>query len=150
MHHIQYCLEEILAEIDVLLEGHTLVRALAQLDRREAADDPVTAIDGVDLRDCIIGRVRGLPLSQVRRCILEAKDLVGAAFGSSEPVPPRSNVILLSADGGCGRSDVVVKSTGSVASNPVARAAPQFKTMQERLAAAIDNGSQRHVHPRRA
>lgn len=148
MHHIQYCLDEILAEIDARLERHGLIRALTQLDQRAAAKDPVTAIDAGGLRDHIVRQIADLPLSQVRSRIMEAKDLVTAVL--DEPLPPRSNVIVLTAEAGGSGLDDVAKTLELVGAAPATRPAPQFKTMRERLAAAVGDGNEWRAHPRRA
>lgn len=149
MHHIQYCLDEILAEIDARLEQHSLFRALAQLDQREAESDPVMAIDSDGLRAQILDRIDALPLKQARNKIMQVKGLAAVAFGPLEPLPAGSNVVLLTPDAGFARVDGA-KTSVSAAERPVTRPAPQFKSMQERLAAAVGDGGQRHAQPKRA
>jgi hypothetical protein len=150
MHHIQFCLEEILAEIDAALEENGFVRALAQLDQREAEHDPVTAIDGAELRDHINRRIDSLPLKQARNRIIQAQGLVEVAFGLKKPMPARSNVIVLAAEGGVSNRDAAANAAIPKPAAPMARPAPQFKTMQERLAAAVGGGNQRRLQSRRA
>lgn len=138
MHHMRYCLEEALAEIDAVLEQSCCVRALAQLDRREAQGDDVSAIAGTDLREHINRQIEALPLKQARNRIVEAKELVVLALGSAEPqpVPARGNVVQL----------VIQAPADDHASGPAPAArpaAPQFKTMRERLAEAVGNAGRR-------
>lgn len=149
MHHIRYCLEEILAEIDAVLEQNGFVRALAQLDQREAENDPVTAIDGRDLRDHVSRRIEGLPLKQARNRIIQARGLVAVALGLDDPTLARSNVVRLAAGEGGSKRDDAAKPASSSPETPLVRTSPQFKTMQERLADAVGGEVQRRARQRR-
>jgi hypothetical protein len=150
MHHIQFCLEEILAEIDAALEQNGIVRALVQLDQREAEHDLVTAVDGADLREHLSRRIDGLALKRARNAIVEAKDLVAGALRVGAPKAAKGNVIGLAPDGGSSNPDEAAKAANPVPVTPLVRAAPHFKTMQERLAQAVESGPQRRAQPRRA
>ncbi len=149
MHHIQFCLEEILAEIDAELERNGSVLALAQLQQREMERDPVTAIDAAHLRDQINGRINGLPLTQARNRILQAQELVAVALGLEYPKPVRSNLVLFVTDSNS-VSRAAAKAPAAPTEAAASRPAPQFKTMQERLAEAVGTGHQQMALPKRA
>lgn len=138
MHHIQFCLDEILAEIDAHLEEARLVSSSIQSELSPLETDT--------------GRVDRQALKQVHRRIVETKSLVAAAFGVHVSLPTASDIDPYAYDGGASRSielDMVMPSQ-PVVSKPVVVATPRFKSMQERLAAAVGEGEQAHTQPVRA
>ena len=95
--HLGYCLDEMLAEIDDQLGRLEAVRALAQLDEREARGDTVQAVCGKCLRATLEQQVAGHRLSLARAKIVAAQailaptsELSGAVAAAETPtaVPP--------------------------------------------------------------
>ncbi len=91
MRHIQFCIEELLAEIDSELADQACVRALAQLDERDARGETLVAVDGPKLRQRINKQIEALPLVAARAKVLELRavlrtDSPTAATVSATPV----------------------------------------------------------------
>jgi hypothetical protein len=76
VQHIQYCLDELLAEFEARIRMSSSAKALAQLDAREARGEPVEAVDPRLLRQKIQTDIDNLPESRARRLLLEMRDVL--------------------------------------------------------------------------
>lgn len=83
MQHIQYCLDELLAEFEARIRMSHSAKALAQLDAREARGEPLEAVDGRLLRAKLLQDIEALPDSKARRMVLEIRATL--ASGASAP-----------------------------------------------------------------
>ncbi len=91
-NHIQFMLDEIEAEIAALEDRCQLTAALRQLDAREAAGEPVTAVCAQTLRALIARQLATSPLAASRRKLAELRAiLVATPVGAALP----SNVVDL-------------------------------------------------------
>jgi len=150
MHHIEYCLEETLAEIDAALDSNCLVQALKQLNRREAEGDPVVAIDPAKLREHIIGQIRNSPLHQARDKIVQARALVHTALAPVQHRPAKPNLVLVVTDTDASPENQSELFRADALEATKSRTAPHFKSMQERLAEAIGTIQIQQAEPKRA
>ena len=96
--HLGFCLAEMMAEIEDQLSRHAAARALEQLDARETAAEPVTAVDAATLRAALVSRLAAEPLTIVRRKLLEINALLTTgSVDSAAGVEPAGNVADLAA-----------------------------------------------------
>ena len=88
MKHIQFCIDEMLAEVEAALANSECVRALAQLDERDARGEPLECVDGPRLRGYLQRQVDALPLVLARRKVVELRALLEAP--TAQPIPDTS------------------------------------------------------------
>lgn len=74
--HLSFCVEEMLAEVDAALTEHALVKALAQLNAREARGEAIDVICGQALRAKLEREIAQLPLLRMREKIIELQTLI--------------------------------------------------------------------------
>ena len=74
--HLQFCVDEMLAEVEAALASNECARALAQLVERDARGEPLEVVDGSRLRDHLQRQVDALPLVQARRKVVELRALL--------------------------------------------------------------------------
>ena len=67
MSHLQFCMDEIAAELDALFDADAHVRALSQLDAREARGETLDVIDAVVLRKSLERAIENNVLTQAKR-----------------------------------------------------------------------------------
>ena len=154
--HLQFCVDEMLAEVEAALASNECARALAQLVERDARGEPLEVVDGSRLRDHLQRQVDALPLVQARRKILELRALLEAP--TPEPLPDTpadtaaTNLVMVpaaapvAAEPARGRDDEVAVPTVETPSivalqrnKPVHQ--PRYKPMHQRLAEAAAAGA---------
>ena len=90
VQHIQFCIDEDLAEIDATLAADECVRALAQLDERSFRGETLVAVDGAKLRAHLQQQIDALPLAAARHKALELSAVIGVELQpvvAVQPVP---------------------------------------------------------------
>ncbi|MDX2155590.1 MAG: hypothetical protein SFW09_03685 [Hyphomicrobiaceae bacterium] len=141
MQHIEMCIDEILAEIDARLADTSCLRALAQLDEREANGESMDALDGARFRAHLTAKIAALPLVQARAKIVEARTLLDHSAVATPDAPPAATNVIRLADVGAARQREASKAEPvSVKTAASPRPGPQFKSMRERLAQATGVG----------
>ncbi len=116
--HLAFCIEEMLAELDEQLMESSPVRALRQLDAREARGESLEAVCPLALRAWIVAQIDALPLSQVRRKVLELKAFI------AQPAAP---------------TDTAVQPTVNDQAEPETGAAPQREVAACEIVSASAN-----------
>ena len=84
VQHIQYCLDELLAEFEARIRMSHSARALAQLDAREARGETLEAVDGRLLRAKLLQDIEALPDSKARRMVLELRAMTASGAPAAE------------------------------------------------------------------
>lgn len=74
--HLTFCIEEMLVEVDEQLTRHELVRALAQLDTREARGETLDVVCPKALRAHLQREIGQLPATRARHKLLELSRIV--------------------------------------------------------------------------
>ena len=97
--HVQNCVNEIAAELDALLNEDLHVRALAQLDEREARGETIVVIDATVLRQSLQRAIESNALTQAKRKLAELQLIVGDMKTSSRAVEPVAVIALSKPDG---------------------------------------------------
>ncbi len=101
LRHVRFCLDELTAEFDEHLLGNECVRALKQLDEREAQGQPLDVVCGRTMRSDLEARIAGdkvvrarRKLDEIRQILAEDEDLVSEldapALASPPPLPQSS------------------------------------------------------------
>ena len=96
--HVQNCADEIAAELDALLNEDLHVRALAQLDEREARGETIVVIDAALLRQSLQRAIESNALTQAKRKLAELQLIVGDMKTSSRVVEPVTVIALSKPD----------------------------------------------------
>ena len=96
--HVQNCVDEIAAELDALLNEDLHVRALAQLDEREARGETIVVIDATVLRQSLQRAIESNALTQAKRKLAELQLIVGDMKTSSRAVGPVAVIALSKPD----------------------------------------------------
>jgi hypothetical protein len=96
--HMAFCIAEMLAELDQKLAEDQAVRALAQLEAREARGEPISALCGASLKAALQRRIAQNPLTIARRKLLEIAEVLEVAAdrrADGPPAPEAGTVIAL-------------------------------------------------------
>ena len=93
MSHTQYCLDEIVAEVAAKLDRNAKVKALAQLEEREASGEDVVEVDAQRLRRSLEADVVQHPYVIALDRIAELRALIAA--GDALEAGETDNVIDL-------------------------------------------------------
>ena len=75
MGHLHFCVDEIAAELDALFDADAHVRALSQLDAREARGETLDVIDAVVLRQSLERAIENNALTQAKRKLEELRSV---------------------------------------------------------------------------
>lgn len=86
--HLGFCLDEMLAEIDEQLANLEAVRALAQLNEREARGETLLAVCGKALREGLELQVAGHRLTRARAKLLEVDAVLASGSIADAMVAP--------------------------------------------------------------
>lgn len=92
MRHIERCLDEITAEIIVLLDKIEPARALQQLDDREARGETLTIVDATVLRQRLTAAVADHPMMQALHHVGALRQLMLTAV---RPITTTSSAQIL-------------------------------------------------------
>ena len=95
---MQNYVDEIAAELDALLNEDLHVRALAQLDEREARGETIDVIDTALLRQSLQRAIESNALTQAKRKLAELQLIVGDMKTSSRAVGPVAVIALSKPD----------------------------------------------------
>jgi hypothetical protein len=95
--HLDHCIAEMRAEIEAALAADTAVRALAQLEARNAAGEPLTVVCGTTLKAALQGKVAANPMTIALRKIGELElVLSGEALRiAEEPAAAGPHVVAI-------------------------------------------------------
>ena len=105
MSHVQSCVEEIAAELDAQLDDDVHVRALAQLDEREARGETLDVIDATALRQSLLRAIESNALTHAKRKLMELRVLVDGMKAPVRSVKPVAVIAIAKPD--------VAKETGT-------------------------------------
>ena len=140
MKHIQFCIEEMLAEVEAELASSECGRALTQLVERNARGEPLEAVDGQRLRDHLQRQVDAMPLARARSKIIELQSLLetpAARPAAAEPARTSEDEVAVPAVASTAIVTPAIETRGIISlqrTNP-ARQVRQ-KPMHQRLAEA--------------
>jgi hypothetical protein len=96
VQHIQYCLDELLAEFEARIRMSHSAKALAQLDAREARGETLEAVDGRLLRAKLVHDIEALPDSKARRMVLEIRATIASGAAAPEIARAASSFSVVS------------------------------------------------------
>lgn len=155
MQHVRLCLAEIAAEIEARLAGDEHVRALAQLDEREARGETLEVVSAADLRAALMREIEGKGLVKARQQLSAFEATLARAFGEcatgadaadtvAPAVVPNAQVVAQVVDLDArrtARSEAAAAKSKSAARRPIRQQFARFSGIVGGLAAALWIGS---------
>lgn len=83
--HLAFCVEEMLAEVGAELESNEFVRALVQLEEREARGEVLDVVCAKALRAYLEREISRLPATRARHKLMELERIIESPMSDASP-----------------------------------------------------------------